>query len=133
LLRDCVESAKEVLIVALVDRESRILSEAGVFCITRGADAERRGGVDLETGIVGEDGVSWRVERVIDGFGEGVALEGGLVFGRRGDGGETGERFKRNVRARDFGCCGEVAELARVGGGDVEDHLCIQTSSIDGT
>ena len=67
------------------------------------------------------------MEGVGHGFDAGVAFEGGFVFCGGGDVGEVGEGFDGDAVGWMCVCgCGEVAELAWVGGGYVEDHgwLC---------
>jgi hypothetical protein len=78
-------------------------------------------GGDLETGVVGEDEEVGCAEGVVDGLGAGVEFEGRLVLGRGGDGGEVWEGFDADGGGG-FGCTGEVAEFAGVGGGGVEEH-----------
>src|SRR5260370_14347985 len=75
-------------------------------------------GVGFEAGVVGEDDLAGSVAGVVDGFEAGVAFEGGLVFVGGGD----------FFYAREWGrcevlrCCGgEIADLAGVGGGYVEE------------
>ena len=59
-------------------------------------------------------------EGVVDGLGAGVGLEGGPVLGRGGDGGEAREGFDADG-GRGRGGADEVAELAGIGCGGVED------------
>ena len=63
------------------------------WCVAGGVDAGRAmKGIDFEAGVVGDDDCAGRMAGVIDGLQTGVSLEGGLVFERRGDLVETGER-----------------------------------------
>jgi hypothetical protein len=114
---DAGEGLLEAEVVALVrcagEREVAVVGVAG------GADA---GGsvesIDLEAGVVGEDDLSGRVLGVVQGLEAGVAFKGGLVFFGGGDLVEAGQGSERD-EARG---CGEVSQLAGVGGGDVERH-----------
>ena len=91
--------------------EVLVVGEAG------GADAGGSvEGVYFEAGVVGDNDLAGGAAGVVDGFEAGVAFEGGFVFCGGGD----------FFYAREWGqyevlrCCGgEVAELAWVGGGDV--------------
>jgi hypothetical protein len=75
-------------------------------------------GVDFEAGVVGYDDLAGGVVGVVDGFEAGVAFEGGFVFGGGGDLFYAREWGERDV----LRCCGgEVAELAGVGGGYVNE------------
>ena len=75
-------------------------------------------GWDFEAGVVGENEEAGSGEGVGDGFEVGVALEGGGVFDGLGDLMEVGEG--ENFYAGDAGACGELGELAGVGGCGVE-------------
>jgi hypothetical protein len=74
-------------------------------------------GVDFEAGVVGYDDLAGCAAGVVGGFEASVTFEGGFVFCGSGDLCEVGEWGEGDVRRRGGG---EVAELAGVGGGDVE-------------
>jgi hypothetical protein len=78
-------------------------------------------GGDFEAGVVGEDEEAGYVQGVVDGLGAGVEFEGEFIFGRGGDGGDVGKWFDADGGSG-FGSAGEVAELAGIGGGGVEEH-----------
>ena len=106
-------------------RLSGVSAVGGVGQVGGEAGAADSGGVveggDLEAGVVGEDEEVGCAEGVVDGLGAGVGLEGGPVLGRGGDGGDVGEGFDADG-GRGRGGAGEVAELAGIGGGGVEEH-----------
>jgi hypothetical protein len=106
----------EVYCVCGVVGVSEIGGEAGAAHTGRSIECG-----DFEAGVVGEDIEVGCAEGVVDGFETGVEFEGGLVLGRGGDGGEIGKRFDADGR-RGRGGAGEVAELAWIGGGGVEEH-----------
>jgi hypothetical protein len=110
----------EAEVIALVGAGGCGAGEALVVGVAGGADA---GGsvesVDFEAGVVGDDDLAAEVMGVVDGLDTGVAFEGEFVFRGRGDFMETWQRLEDDV----LRCgSGEVAELAGVGGGDVELH-----------
>lgn len=123
-----LELEEEGEVVALVfgsevGLEVEVVGEAG------GADtgsAVEGGG--FEAGVVSKDEEAGCGEGVGARFLLGVAHEGGSVFGRCGHGCEGGEREHAEVAAADArgGRCGdgrgELGQLARVGGGGVENH-----------
>jgi hypothetical protein len=110
-------------VVAFVLRSPGFGREVEVVCVASGANAWISiEGVDLETGVVGEDERAGRVERIIRGLITSIALEVRMIFRRRGYVGEAGKRL--NVDAAIAGG-GEVAELSGVGGGDVKLHPSI--------
>jgi hypothetical protein len=114
------EGLLEAEVVTLVSCGGWGDSEVFVFGVAGGADAGCSvEDVDFEAGVVGEDDFSGRELGVVDGLEAGVAFEGWFVFGGWGNFTEAREGFDGDVRGRG-GC--EVAELAGVGGGDVEGH-----------
>ena len=92
-IRDAGEGGEECGVVAEVGS----IGVAGVGQVGGEAGAAYTGGVVeggyFEAGVVGEDEEARGVEGVVDGLGAGVGLEGGLVLGRGGNGGEAGEGF----------------------------------------
>ena len=123
-----MRSGEEVEVVALSSRCERSRCSASVEVVVvgvaGGADAGCSvEGVDFEAGVVGDDDFAGGVVGVVDGLEAGVAFEGGFVFGV-GRGFRSGPGSGVRVMCRRGGG-GEVAELAGVGGGDVEGcELC---------
>ena len=95
------------------------VGEAGIGGKTGGADAGRAAeGIDFEAGVVGEDKLARGAAGVVAGLESGVGGEGGAVFFRGGNGGETGQGL--DVDGMSLGCGAEVSEFALAGGGGVE-------------
>ncbi len=74
-------------------------------------------GVDFEAGVVGEDGEAGAAGGVEEGFGGALPSKVGSSSGAAGMVCEAGEREEGDAGSEGGG---EVAELAGVGGGDVE-------------
>jgi hypothetical protein len=121
---DFAKGVEEVEVVALVcgcfagEREVLIYLGQVIFGVASGANAGGSvEGVYFEAGVVGYDDLAGGVVGVEDGFEAGVALESGFVFSGSGNFFYAGEWSYCGVLCC---CCGEVTELARVGGGDVD-------------
>ena len=126
---DFAKGFEETEVVALICCRRGGALEILVISVTGGADAGRSvERVDFKAGVVGDDDFAGGMTGIVDGLEAGVAFECGFVFYRGEDMVEFGEWGEGDVR-REGGS--EVAELARVGSGDVESwgdghspHFC---------